>query len=145
MKQKMLIIFGLIFVLAIMVGINAVSYNQKDKEADKEIAPNRSTFNAGATGTRAFYDLLNETGRKVIRWQDSPGELAYSKNKPATFVIIGDVRIEINEQESKQLLNWVSQGGRLILIDRYPSAELLKTTANWTVKHSPPPQIYLPF
>ena len=54
MKQKIFIILGLVILIIVLIGLNAVSYTQKDTELDSELRPNRSTYNAGATGTRAF-------------------------------------------------------------------------------------------
>jgi hypothetical protein len=135
MKQKMLIFLSFIFLIALLIGINAVSYTQKDKEPDTEMRANRSTYNSGATGTRAFYDLLAETGRKVTRWQEAPTNLFTASKKPNTFVIIGRTRLEIEEEETKQILRWVSEGGKLVIIDRDPNQSFLTTTADWTLKN----------
>lgn len=134
MRQRFLIISGLIFLVILLVGLNAATFVQKEKTPDTEINPNRSTYNTGATGTRAFYDLLAETGRNPTRWQQPISALAANgKNKPSTFVIIGRTRREFDDKEIEQLLNWVSLGGKLVIIDREPPAELIKTTANWNV------------
>lgn len=134
MRQKLFLILGLIILIVILVGLNAVSYTQKEKQLDSEFTPNRSTYNTGATGTRAFFDLLTETGRKPVRWQSPPAELLLDgKNKPATFVIIGQTRKQITDEDAAQILRWVSEGGKLVLIDREPPSNLVKTTANWNV------------
>ncbi len=134
MKQKLFIILGLAVLIIVLIGLNAVSYTQKDAETDSEARPNRSSFNTGVTGTRAFYDLLAETGRKPVRWQETTAELLTSgKNKPSTFVIVGATRKEITEAEAEQLLRWVSEGGKLVVIDREPPEEIVKTTANWNI------------
>lgn len=134
MKQKLFIFIFLIVMATILVGLNAASYTQKPKALDSEFSPNRSTFNAGATGTQAFYTLLSETGRKAVRWQEPPASLLTArKNTPSVFVVTGMVKREFTDPEIEDLLRWVSNGGRLVLIDRDPAAELLKTTANWQV------------
>jgi hypothetical protein len=134
LKQKVFIFVGLAVLIIILIGLNAVSYTQKEKELDSEFYPNRSTYNTGSTGTRAFFDLLTETGRKPVRWQDAPTELLINnKNKPATFVIIGQTRQSISGEDAVAILKWVSEGGKLVIIDRAPVAELVKTTANWNV------------
>ena len=135
MRQKFFIFTALIFLILVLIGLNAASYVQKDKTPDSETNPNRSTYNAGATGSRAFYDLLAETGRRVTRWQEPPYALAAAagKNKPQTFVIVGKTRREFTDRETVELLEWVSKGGRLVLIDREPPPELIKTTANWNI------------
>ncbi|MEP7039745.1 MAG: DUF4350 domain-containing protein [Acidobacteriota bacterium] len=137
MRQKFLIILALLFLIILLVGLNAASYTQKEELPDTEIAPNRSTYHAGATGTRAFYDLLAETGRKPMRWQEPMSALLINKNNPSTFVVIGQTRREFTDAEIEQLLRWVSQGGKLVIIDREPPAELVKTTANWSVSFQP--------
>jgi hypothetical protein len=134
MKQKFLIILAFILLVIVLIGLNAASYVQKEKTPDSESRPNRSTYNAGATGTRAFYELLAQTGRRVTRWQEPPSALlAGSKNKPQVFVIVGATRREFDDKEIEQILRWVSAGGRLVIIDREPPVELVKTTANWGV------------
>ena len=66
MKQKFLIFLVLILLVLLLAGLNAATYVQKEKVADTEFGPNRSTYNAGSTGTQAFYALLSETGRNVM-------------------------------------------------------------------------------
>lgn len=136
MKQKLLIFGALIFLVIILIGLNAASYVQKDKVPDSESKPNRSTYNSGVTGTRVFYDLLAETGRRPVRWQEPPSALlngAAEKNAPRVFVVVGSLRRDFDDTEIEQLLRWVSSGGRLVVIDREPPAELIKTTSNWRV------------
>lgn len=134
MKQRLFIILGLVVLVVVLIGLNAVSYTQKETELDLEETPNRSTFNLGATGTRAFFDLLAETGRKPVRWQSPPAELLIAgKNKPSTLVIIGTPRKPVSAEDAKYILRWVAEGGRLVLIDRSPAFELVKTTADWRV------------
>lgn len=134
MRQQLLIFLGFIFLITLLVGLNAASYTQKEKMLDSESFPNRSTYNTGATGTRAFYDLLAESERKVTRWQESTSALlSNNKNNPSTFVIVGKTRREFDEKEIEQLLFWVSGGGKLVIIDREPPKELITTTANWSI------------
>lgn len=139
MKQKLFIIIALVLVCVILVGLNAASYTQKPKEVDNELQPNRSTFNSGPTGAQAYYSLLFETGRKVFRWQESTEALAVAgKEKPSVFVLIGRSRREFTETEAFHLMRWVSDGGRLVLIDRAPPLELMKTSADWDLEMSDP-------
>ncbi len=117
--------------VGVLVGLNAAAFVQKEKTPDSETKPNRSTFNSGATGTQAFYTLLAEGGRKVSRWRDSPAELLSTKDGPGVFVVIGSLRQEFKAKESDDLLQWVANGSRLVLIDREPPQGLVTTTANW--------------
>ena len=121
MKQKFFIFAGLILIFLLLIGLNAASYVQKEKVPDSEDNPNRSTYNAGATGTRAFYDLLAETKRKVIRLQEPfPNSGVFDEKNFSTFVIIGKIRREFAQNELEHILNWVSAGGTLVIIDRDP-------------------------
>lgn len=138
MKQKLFILLALVFLVVMLVGLNAASYVQKEEKPDTEFYPNRSTYHPGATGTRAFYDLLAETGRKPVRWQEKPAALLYnSKNAPQTFVVIGELRRDFTDEETEHLLRWVSQGGKLVVIDRMPREDLISTTANWKLTPLP--------
>lgn len=132
MTQRLSIIIFAILAAVVLVGLNAASYTQKPKEAESESAPNRSSFNPGPTGTQAFYTLLFETGRKVVRWQEPPSKLINSRSEtPAIFIVIGSIKREFSAPEIEELLRWVSLGGRLVLIDREAVAGLMTTTANW--------------
>jgi len=134
MKQRLFIFFGLFILIVVLIGLNAISYTQKEKELDIEENPNRSTFNLGATGTRAFFDLLKETGRNPVRWQNPTADLLRNnKDKPSTLIIIGKTREPLADTETQQILQWVSEGGKLVLIDREPDSELVKTSANWKI------------
>ncbi len=140
MKQKLFIFLGLGLLIVVLIGLNAATYVQKEKVPDTEFAPNRSTFNTGTTGTQAFYSLLAETGRKVSRWKSSVETIASdTSDKPAVFVMIGPLRRELTDAENTQLMQWVSAGGTLILIDRNPSPDLFMTTSQWQV--STPEQV----
>lgn len=146
MKQKMLIFVALIFLIILLVGLNAATYVQKEKVPDTELSPNRSTYNSGTTGTQAFYSLLAETGRKVRRWQSPLDTIDSSESdRPAVFVMIGPHRRELSDVENTKLMSWVSNGGTLILIDREPSLQLAMTTANWQISVTPEmnPELYV--
>lgn len=139
MKQRLIIFLGFIFLLFLLIGLNAASYVQKPTLPDDEFAPNRSSYNTGATGTRAYYELLAATEHKVTRWQEEPSALLrYDGTEiPSTFVVIGSLRREFSDEDINDLMSWVSNGGRLVLIDRKPSRDILKTTASWSVTAVP--------
>ena len=139
MKQRLIIFLGFIFLLFLLIGLNAASYVQKPTLPDTEFAPNRSSYNTGATGTRAFYELLAASGHKVTRWQEEPSVLLKydTSNMPSTFVVIGELKREFTDEEVNDLLSWVSNGGRLVIVDRKPPKDILKTTASWRVTAIP--------
>jgi hypothetical protein len=135
MRQRLLIIITLIVVVVILVLLNAATYVKVEPQADSEAAPDRSTFNAGATGTRALFDFLHESGYDVVRWRESTdGLLSFSGPKPSTIVIIGEVRVPFSMTEKKELLHWVEDGGRLVMIDRMPDPKLLPDSGQWAIR-----------
>lgn len=139
MKQRLFIIFGVLLLIMTLIGLNAASYTQKPKVVDSELDPNRSTFNSGPTGTQAYYSLLAETGRKVVRWQEPADALSTAgKRTPSVFIVIGRTRREFTEVETVQLMRWVDEGGRLVLIDRDPPTDLVKTSSHWKLQFSDP-------
>jgi Domain of unknown function (DUF4350) len=134
MRQRLLIVITLIVVVVILVLLNAATYVKVEPQADSEAAPDRSTFNAGATGTRALFDFLHESGHDVVRWRESTdGLLSFSGPKPSTIVVIGEVRVPFSTTEKKELLHWVKEGGRLVMIDRMPDPKLLPDSGQWTI------------
>ena len=72
MRQRLGIIVTIVLAIAVLVAINSAAYVTEEEKQDSELKPNRSTYNAGATGTRALYDFLNESGYKVMRWREPP-------------------------------------------------------------------------
>ncbi|HLM03303.1 MAG TPA: DUF4350 domain-containing protein [Pyrinomonadaceae bacterium] len=138
MRQRLYIFLGLIFLAIVLVVLNVASYVQKEKVPDSEANPNRSTYNTGASGARAFFDLLNETGRRAVRWQEPPlGLLSEKRDTPETFVVVGHLQREFTEEEIEHLLRWVSEGGKLVVVDREPPPKLVSTSAGWSVKIVP--------
>ena len=134
MRQRLAIIIVLIVVVGGLVLLNAASYVQVEPTADSEMSPDRSTLNAGATGTRALYDFLHESGYQVARWRESTASLlSFNGPKPATIVVIGATIVPFSDSESKELLHWVETGGRLVIIDRSPDHRLLPSSGDWTI------------
>lgn len=134
MRQRLIIIVVLVVVVAALILINAASYVQIEPTVDAEMTPDRSTLNAGPTGTKALYDFLHESGYQVARWRENPESLlSFSGPKPATIVVIGRTIVPFSVSESKELLHWVETGGRLVIIDRSPDHRLLPQSGNWSV------------
>ena len=134
MRQRLIIIIALFVVVGVLVLINAASYVKVEQTADSEMSPDRSTLNAGATGTRALYDFLHESGYQVARWRESTDSLlSFNGPKPATIVVIGHTLVPFSESESQEILHWVERGGRLVIIDRSPERNLLPSSGGWTI------------
>jgi hypothetical protein len=134
MRNRIGIIITILLAVGVLIAINSAAYVSKDEREDSELWPNRSTYNAGPTGTRALHDLLNESGYKVMRWRESPDRLlGATGQKVQTFVIVGRPRVPVDEEEAKTLLLWVARGGRLVIIDRRPDDFLLPRSGDWKV------------
>src|ERR1700686_1582821 len=134
MRQRFVIIIVLIVVVGVLVLLNAASYVKVEPTADTEMSPDRSTLNAGATGTEALYDFLHESGFQVARWRESTTSLlSFNGPKPATIVVIGRTLVSFSDSESKELLHWVENGGRLVIVDRNPDHSLLPSSGDWTI------------
>ncbi len=134
MRERLGIIITILVAVGILIAINSAAYVTEEEKLDSEMNPNRSTYNAGATGTRAFYDLLSELGYPVMRWRDTPERLlGGAGEKVRTFVIVGRPKVAVDEDEAKSLLLWVASGGRLVLIDRRPDDALLPLAGEWKV------------
>src|SRR5882762_5030709 len=134
MRQRLAIIITILVVLVILIGLNAASYVKVEQAPDSEASPDRSTFNSGATGTRALYDFLHEAGYQVARWREPPSALlSFNGPKPATLVIVGRTLVPFTKSEREEVLRWVENGGRLVIIDRNPDRSLLPASGEWTV------------
>src|ERR1051325_9468225 len=133
MRQYLAIILGVVLVLVLLVALNAASYVQIERTPDSEYNPDRSTYNAGATGTRALYDFLRESGREVTRWREAPAALLKSNQRqPSTFVVL-QPKLSFEPEEVECLMRWVEGGGRLVIIDRRPNPRLLPDSGDWRV------------
>ena len=134
MRKPLGIILTVLLGLGILLAINAAAYVQEEEQDDSELEPNRSTYNSRATGTRALYDFLNESGYKAMRWREAPDRLlGAGGDKVRTFVIVGRPRVAITKEEAKALMLWVERGGRLVIIDRRPEEDLLPPSGDWRV------------
>ena len=135
MRQRITIILTFVVIIGLLVILNSLTYVKQDRPQDTEIAPNRSTYHSGPTGTRALHDLLNESGHKVIRWRESPERLFSESGKlVTTFVVIGRTQIEFTGNEAEALRDWVGRGGRLVLIDRKVDEALAPKSEGWSIK-----------
>jgi hypothetical protein len=134
MRQRLAIIVTIALVLGALIALNAATYVAPEEKVDSELMPNRSTYNAGPTGTRALYDLLSESGYKVMRWRETPARLLSEGGASVTtFVIVGTTLLPVDDDEAKSLLRWVERGGRLVIVDRHPETRLLPQSGEWTI------------
>ncbi len=134
MRQRLTIILTFVAIIGLLALVSSLSYIKKEKEEDFEIAPNRSTYHSGPTGTRALHDFLNESGYKVIRWRETPQRLSSDSGKLVkTFVVVGQIRVRFTDEESAALTKWVAAGGRYVIIDRNPLGDSKESKTGWNI------------
>jgi hypothetical protein len=132
MKARLLIFLSVVLMVVVLVALNAASYVRVEQEGDTEFAPDRSTLNAGGTGTRALFEYLQQRGDDVVRWNQPMSSLA-NDGALSSFVIVGETRHAVEKREADAILRWVERGGRLVVIDRSPNPLLLPTSGRWRV------------
>lgn len=134
MRSRLLIFLTVFVMILLLVALNAASYVRVEQEGDTELLPDRSTLNAGGTGTLALFEYLRQSGVDVVRWRQPVSALANeSSGGCASLVIVGRPRREVERREAKEILRWVERGGRLVLVDRSPSVRLLPPSGGWRV------------
>ena len=135
MRQRVIAFITILIVVVVFVALNAATYkSEEEKKRDSEFTPNRSTYHSGPTGMRAFYDFLNESGYRVMRWRETPEKLLGSSGQEVqTFVVIGHTQMPFEGEQAKSVLAWVSAGGRLVIVDRMPQPELLPASQGWAI------------
>jgi hypothetical protein len=134
MKGRLAIFLTVAVVLVVLAALNAASYVRVETEGEQESVPDRSTQNAGPTGTRALFEYLRQTGHDVMRWSRPPETLLGADDAPATFVVVGRLRREVEEEEAEAILEWVREGGRLVVVDRSPEqTRLLPSVEGWRI------------
>ncbi len=124
MRRYLGIISIAALVIAVLIGLSAAGTMEFDRPAETETAPNRSSYNSGPTGTRAFYQLLEESASPVERWIEDYDQLN-EKAREAAFVVVGPFRFDswVSNKEANQLQEWVSTGGQLLIVSRFPRAQ----------------------
>ncbi len=121
MRRHFGIIITVIIVLLVLIALSVARSIEFDRPQESEFLPIRSSYNPGPTGTRAFYQLLEESGVPAARWRDD--YLALNQRaKAATLVIIGPFLTgqKLSDQEAAALQDWIANGGQALIISRSP-------------------------
>lgn len=123
MRRYIGIIIAVAIVLLVLIALNAVSFVQLDRPEESESEPNRSSYNTGPTGTRAFYQLLEDAGYQVARWRNDYRALQ-SAAAGATLIMIGPGSAAgMDDGDEAALETWLVNGGRLVIISRQPQEQ----------------------
>ena len=133
MRQRLTIILTFVVIIGLLVIINTISHVKEIQSRDLELNPDRSTYHSGPTGTRALHDFLSESGFRVMRWREPMAQLLSSSGQMvATLIVVGETRIPFDDEDYEVLTHWISNGGRLVLVDRTPGGKLL-STEGWAI------------
>ncbi|MEP7272781.1 MAG: DUF4350 domain-containing protein, partial [Acidobacteriota bacterium] len=124
MRRNLSIILVAVIVIAVLIGLSAVSAIKLDRDPETEAKPHRSTYNSGPTGTRALFQLLEESGAHVSRWRRRFNELPEGEGAPL-LVMVGPFESGNAPQspDAFALEHWVVRGGHLLIVSRDPTHE----------------------
>lgn len=124
MRRYFGIIATVILALSVLIGLSATGSIEFDRPQESEIDPIRSSYSSGPTGLRAFYQLLEESGRPVRRWRENFQSLSKQAGG-AVLVCAGPYQFErgLPEADGRELRKWVSAGGRALIVSRHPLAQ----------------------
>jgi hypothetical protein len=139
MRRYFGITITVIIVIVALIALSAAGSIEFDRPPENELLPNRSSYNSGPTGTRAFYQLLEESGLPVARWRDKFSSLK-DDAKDATLVIIGPfpLRQRLAGEELAALQSWIASGGRAVIISRTPIEQFPDTMIHSKDPQNPP-------
>src|SRR5262245_36554291 len=118
-----IVLTGLI-IIALLIGLSAAGTIELDRPHESEKEPIRSSFSTGPTGTRAFYQLLEESGKPVARFLDNYLSLDKKAGK-SLLVIVGPFNYsrDLPDDEARSLQQWVAKGGNVLIVSRDPHAQ----------------------
>jgi len=109
----------LAIVIAALALVVVLAALRESRQAAQQSEP--STYDTGANGYAALYDVLSREGVRVVRFESPIGELS---NGPATLVVAGDRTLGAAAPSASALAfldRWVRHGGKLVILDGAPS------------------------
>lgn len=112
-RQNSNLILLIALVAAFIGGSLLLSRGTDQRVAD----PRRSSFNNRPAGVKAWYLLLQESGRDCRRWTGSLESLPAGGS-----LIIVRPTLPISGPEAQALVRWVRRGGRLCYLSEEPGA-----------------------
>jgi hypothetical protein len=112
----------LVFLLIIAVLAAALALLSPDQPETEPLA-NRSVYNYGATGYRAWYLASKKAGIPILTWERSFAHLDEMPS-PATMLMVepytvAKTSIIFGKKEGLYLLKWVEEGNTLVLLDSF--------------------------
>ncbi|MEJ7710533.1 MAG: DUF4350 domain-containing protein [Pyrinomonadaceae bacterium] len=93
--------------------------SKSSSASDSELNPDRSSYHEGSTGTKGLYEFLQESDYRAVRWRKSLVALMDTgASRPQVLLIVGPIKIPLEQKESAALASWVAEGGRFVVVDR---------------------------
>jgi hypothetical protein len=125
MRRYLGIIIGSLIVIGVLIALSAAGNIELDRPSESEMQPIRSSYSTGATGTRAFYQLLEESGKPVARWREGYLSLA-EKAGDALLIAVGPFQFDgtLPVDEAQGLKDFIVSGGNALIISRSPGKQL---------------------
>ena len=117
MRRYLGIILAGVLVVTVLIALNAAGSMEFDRPVETEGEPRRSTYNAGPTGLRAFYQLLEQGQAPVERWREKFDALPAESSK-ALLILVGPFQGDawLMPDEATKLRQWISSGGRALIV-----------------------------
>ncbi|MBL8186631.1 MAG: DUF4350 domain-containing protein, partial [Acidobacteria bacterium] len=143
MRRYLGIIISIALALGALIALSAAGNLEFDRPPENEREPNRSSYNSGPTGTRAFYQLLEESGTAVTRLREDFKSLNVGVTKPAEamLVVVGPFtpNFDIPYEEAAALQKWIADGGNALIVSRYPISQFGDPMIQSRIQNPNPP------
>lgn len=145
MRRNLGIIISIILALGVIVLLSLAGNLELDRPNESEMLPIRSSYNSGPTGTRAFYQLLEESGNSVLRWREDYKKLA-EQAPGSMLVVVGpyNPNLDISEEEADALHKWIADGGNALIVSRYPVSQFGDPMVQSKIQDKNPPWMASP-
>ncbi len=143
MRRYLGIIIGITLALGAFIALSAAGNLDFDRPPENEREPIRSSYNSGPTGTRAFYQLLEESGSPVVRLREDFKSLSTDAPNPAEamMIVVGpfNPNSDIAYEEAAALQKWIADGGNALIVSRYPISQFGDPMIQSKVQDKNPP------
>jgi hypothetical protein len=134
-SDRKLLIWAGVFMVLVIVALAVLSPDE-----DESSIP--STYSAQAKGTKAAFLLLQETGYRVERWEQSPNELP--ENPAHTVLVLASPFRAPLPEEKTALQNYLNRGGKILATGANAAFYLPNAEADPEVLPSPGWKEYAP-
>lgn len=107
----------ILLALGLLIALNII-FISEPRQQESEASGDRSSYKGSRYGTLAYYRLLGESGHQVVRFEQPFTKLAESSTG-TLVVVMPNEEHQPTQEEMDALTEWVTGGGRLVVIDRF--------------------------